>query len=113
MYRLGRGDHLYTISEMSGLGISTVSSICQEVCQVLVNHLWNETVSTHMPQTGEEFKQKILNIEEFWQFPCCWTAIDMLFLLSLVFDHLVSIVEWFFRFEPPLGMPSLEQDSYV
>ena len=26
MYRLGRGDHLYTISEMSGLGISTVSS---------------------------------------------------------------------------------------
>ena len=76
MYRLGRGDHLYTISEMSGLGISTVSSICQEVCQVLVNHLWNETVSTHMPQTGEEFKQKILNIEEFWQFPCCWTAID-------------------------------------
>ena len=76
MYRLGRGDHLYTISEMSGLGISTVSPICQEVCQVLVNHLWNETVSTHMPQTGEEFKQKILNIEEFWQFPCCWTAID-------------------------------------
>ena len=33
-------------------------------------------LSTHMPQTGEEFKQKILDIEEFWQFPCCWTAID-------------------------------------
>ena len=58
LYRLGRGDHLYTISEMSGLGISTVSSICQEVSQVLVDHLWYETVSTHMPQTGEEFKQK-------------------------------------------------------
>ena len=51
LYRLGRGDYLYTISEMSGLGVSTVSSICQEVCQVLVDHLWNETVSTHMPQT--------------------------------------------------------------
>ena len=31
LYRLGRGDYLYTISEMSGLGVSTVSSICQEV----------------------------------------------------------------------------------
>ncbi|XP_068675560.1 uncharacterized protein [Montipora foliosa] len=64
LYRLGKGDYLYTISEMSGLGVSTVSSICQEVCQVLVDHLWNETVSTHMPQTEEEFKQKILDMEE-------------------------------------------------
>ena len=76
LYRLGIGDHLYTISEMSRLGVSTVSSICQEVCQVLVDHLWNETVSTHMPQTEEEFKQKILDMEEFWQFPCCWKAIN-------------------------------------
>ena len=76
LYRQGRGDYLNTISEMSGIGVFTVSSICQEVCQVLVNHLWNETVSTHMPQTEEEFKQKILDMEEFWQFPCCWTALD-------------------------------------
>ena len=76
LYTLGIGDYLYTISEMSGLGVSTVSSICQEVCQVLVDHLWNETVSTHMPQTEKEFKQKILDMEEFWQFPWCWKAID-------------------------------------
>ena len=76
LYTLGIGDYLYTISEMSGLGVSTVSSICQEVCQVLVDHLWNETVSTDMLQTEEEFKQKILDMEEFWQFPCCWTAIN-------------------------------------
>ena len=37
LYSLGRGDYLYTISEMSGLGVSTVCSICQEVCQVLVD----------------------------------------------------------------------------
>ena len=36
LYRLGRGDYLYTIAEMSGLG----------------------------------------DMEEFWQFPCCWAAID-------------------------------------
>ena len=71
LYRLGRGDYFYTISEMSGLGIYTVSSICQEVRQVLVDHLWNETVSTHMPQKEEEFKQKIPYMEEFGQFPCC------------------------------------------
>lgn len=76
LYRLGRGDYLYIIAEMSGLGVSTVSSICQEVCQVLVDHLWNETVSSHMPQTEEEFKQKALDMEEFWQFPFCWAAID-------------------------------------
>ena len=49
LYRLGIGDYLYTISEMSGLGVSTVSSICQEVCQVLVDHLWNETVNWDAP----------------------------------------------------------------
>ena len=29
-----------------------------------------------MPQTEEEFKEEILDVEEFWQFPSCWTAID-------------------------------------
>ena len=29
-----------------------------------------------MPQTEEEFKEEILDVEEFWQFPCCWTTID-------------------------------------
>ena len=76
LYRLGRGDYLYTIAEMSGLGVSTISSICQEVCQVLVDHLWKETVTCHMPQTEEEFKKKVLDMEEFWQFPCCWATID-------------------------------------
>ena len=37
LYRLGRGDYLYTIAEMSGLGVSTVCSIVQEVCQLLVD----------------------------------------------------------------------------
>ena len=76
LYRLGRGDYLYTIAEMSGLGVSTACSIVHEVCQVLVNHLWDESVSSHMPKTRKDFKKKILDMEEFWQFPCCWAAID-------------------------------------
>jgi len=31
LYRLGRGDYLYTISEMTGYGVSTVCEIVNEV----------------------------------------------------------------------------------
>ena len=74
LYRLGRGDYLYAIAEMSGLGVSTVCSIVRKVCQVLVNHLWDEIVSSHVPKTQET---KILDMEEFWQFPCCWCHIPL------------------------------------
>ena len=57
-------------------GVSTVSCIVEEVSQVLVNHLWNNCVSVHMPDSTEAFKEKILDMEELWQFPCCWAAID-------------------------------------
>ena len=66
----------YTIAEMVGRGVSTVSSIVEEVSQVLVNHLWNDCVSIHLPDSTEAFKEKILDMEELWQFPCCWAAID-------------------------------------
>ena len=70
-YRLARGDYYYTIAEMVGRGVSTVSSIVEEVSQVLVNRLWNDCVSVHMPDSTEAFKVKILDMEELWQFPCC------------------------------------------
>jgi hypothetical protein len=73
---LGRGDYHYTIAEMVGLGVSTVCSIVQEVCQALVEQLWTDTISRHMPQSREEVTKKILDTEEFWQFPCCWAAVD-------------------------------------
>ena len=51
--------------------VSTVSSIVEEVSQVLVNHLWNERVSIHFPDSTEAFKKKNFDMEELWQFPCC------------------------------------------
>ena len=39
LYRLGRVDYYYTIAEMVGRDVLTVSSIVEEVSQVLVNHL--------------------------------------------------------------------------
>ena len=61
---------------MAGLHVSTVCSIVQEVCQLLVDHLWSESMPCFMPRTQEEFKKKILGMEEFWQFRCCWAAIQ-------------------------------------
>ena len=58
LYRLGRGDYLYTIAEMAGVGVSTICSIVNQVCQVLVDHLWSECVSSHTPKTQDDFKKK-------------------------------------------------------
>ena len=43
---------------------------------MLVNHLWNDCVSIPFPDSTEALKEKILDMEELWQFPCCWAAID-------------------------------------
>ena len=29
-----------------------------------------------MPKTEDDFERKILDMEEIWQFPYCWAAID-------------------------------------
>ena len=38
-----------SIGDISGLGTSTICSIVSEVCQALVDCLWEEEVSKHMP----------------------------------------------------------------
>ena len=53
LYRLGKGDYYYTIAEMVGRGIATVSSIVLEVCQVLAEYLWTESISINMPKSRE------------------------------------------------------------
>lgn len=76
LYRLGRGSYYYTIAELTGLGVSTVCTITEEVCAAIVEHLWKESVDKFMPHSEEEFKNKIIDMEEMWQFPCCWAALD-------------------------------------
>ena len=76
LYRLGRGDYLHTIGEMSGLGTSTICSIVSEVCQTLADCLWVEEVSKHMPTCATEFLSKIHDMQELWQLPCAWAALD-------------------------------------
>ncbi|XP_065067513.1 uncharacterized protein LOC135693062 [Rhopilema esculentum] len=76
LYRLGRGDYLYSIGEMVGLARSTVTRIVNEVTQVIVFCLWEQFVSNNMPKTEDEFQSKISDMEELWQFPCSWAAVD-------------------------------------
>ena len=72
LYRLGRGDYIYSIAEMTGLGPSTVSTIVIEVNQVILRCLWKSCVTVHI----EDFEEKILNMEELWHFPFSWAAVD-------------------------------------
>ena len=76
MYRLSRGDYYYTISEMTGFGVSTACNITIEVSQAIVKNLWKEAVSDKFPSTLEQFKDCALNMEEMWQFPLAFSALD-------------------------------------
>ena len=76
LYRLARGDYYYTISKMTGLGVSTVCTIVNEVTKAIVENLWDECVTKHMPKTEEEFRNKMIDMEQLWQFLCCWSAVD-------------------------------------
>ncbi len=66
LYCLGRGDYLYSISEMVGLGQSTVTTIVNEVSEAIVSCLWKDCVVKHMPKIEEEFKDKMMGTEELW-----------------------------------------------
>ena len=44
LYRLGRGDYLYTVAELFGVGVSTVQSIALEVSRSIVKNLWKSAV---------------------------------------------------------------------
>lgn len=61
---------------MAGIGERTVGYIVNEVTTAIVECLWEDTVKKHMPKSEEEFRSKILDMEEAWQFPCCWSAVD-------------------------------------
>ena len=76
LYRLGRGDYLFTISEMTGLGTPTVCNIVIEVSRAIIENLWEESVGRHWPKTEAEFLEKMIEMESMWQFPFCFGAVD-------------------------------------
>ena len=61
---------------MSGFGIATIQGIVIEVCEAITRNMRQGAVSIHFPSSGEHMKEKIIDMEERWQFPCCWSAVD-------------------------------------
>ena len=76
LYCLGRGDYLFTISELTGYGVSTICGIVNEVAAALVNNLSNDAVLCHFPRDIERLKSCMAEMESEWQFPCCFGALD-------------------------------------
>ena len=76
LYRLAPGDYYYTISEMTGFGVATVCNITIEVSHAIVETLWKEAVLNKFPSTLEHFKDCVLDMEEEWQFPLAFSALD-------------------------------------
>ena len=76
LYHLERCDSFYSIAEVVGLGRSTVATIVNDVSEAIVSCLWKECVVSLMPNTEQEFKDKIMDMEELWKFPYRWAAVD-------------------------------------
>ncbi len=76
LYRLGRGEYLYTIAELFGIGVSTVHNIVIEVSLAIVKNLWKSAVMDIFPSNSDQITAKIIDMEQLWQFPCAWGAVD-------------------------------------
>ena len=74
LYRLGRGNYYYTISELTGLGVSTVCEVVIEVSQAIVENLWDNEVASHFPQNANELRRKMEEMDEEWQFTCAFVC---------------------------------------
>ena len=53
------GDYYHPIAEMTGLGVATMCTIVSEVSRAIVEYLWAEKVSKHLPTNQEMFINKI------------------------------------------------------
>ena len=76
LYRLARGDYLYTIAEMAGVGVSTVCTTVYEVSESIINNLWKDSLIAHFPSDEACFKEKMLDTEQLWEFHGAWASID-------------------------------------
>ena len=76
LYRLGRGDYLYTSVELAGIGESTTCGIVVEVCQLIIHVLWEGSVSHLWPDSEEKMLDLMRCMDAEWQFTFSYAAID-------------------------------------
>ena len=63
LYRLGRGDYICNISELTGYGTSTVCEIVNEVSTAVVNCMWGCTVSCNFPNDVNTLESCMVEME--------------------------------------------------
>ena len=73
IWKLATNCEYRTLSNLFGLGISTVSSIVTETCQVIAEKLLDKYV--YIP-TGDALKEIVTGFEHYWGFPQAAGAID-------------------------------------
>lgn len=76
LYRLTRGDYLYTIAELFGHAECTVSEIVNEVCSCIVNLLWRSTVKEKFPKDEHDYVDLMDLMNSEWQFPYAFSSVD-------------------------------------
>ena len=76
LYRLSRGDYYNTISELAGVGETTVCNIVREVAKAIIENLWEEFVEAKFPHSKDTLNEKMKEMEQEWQFPFAYSAID-------------------------------------
>ena len=76
IYKLSRGDYIYTIGEMTGFAKSTICVIVKETCRAIINILWDSAVTKYFPVTKDDYKEKMIKFGEEWQFPYAFSAVD-------------------------------------
>ncbi|XP_057310528.1 uncharacterized protein LOC130648493 [Hydractinia symbiolongicarpus] len=61
---------------MTGYAESTISCITKEVCQEIVEVLWQDNVTAMFLKNKGEFRQALIDMEAKWQFQFAFSAID-------------------------------------
>ena len=73
VWRLATNVDYRTLSELFGIGKSTVGDIVIETCNVIATHMLSQYV--YIPQ-GEKLKEIVEGFEAYWGFPQAAGAID-------------------------------------
>ena len=76
LYWVGTGDYYSAIAELAGIGEPTVCNIVRDVSKAIVESLWERYVGDNFPKDEEQLGAKMEEMEQEWQFPCAYAAIN-------------------------------------
>ena len=75
--KLSRRNFFYAITEMTGIGETTVLNIVNEVCKIMVEKLWVDFAEKLFPIIEEDFREKKMQgMGAKWQFVYAFSPID-------------------------------------